>query len=346
MEQRLNVYQTITESFGFAVRQFETCARLSWVPLLLMSLFGYLFPYVALGILRGDAVALTEAPVAKVWQVLFSNFGTIMFEHTTKAIFLGASAFVMFLALGSFLLIPLLRFAATGEQPTDASYDVSFRRPHFRFMIASVLSLVFLVFIALPFIFTLGTINHHIAEATTHTQVAIFPDTDSLHHMEMTTIRQSPWYAGFLPSIVGIGLIASAFYALLRVAPLPFFVAIKSRADSYSSLAKAMSVTKGSNIISFVIILMLLTLMIYPIHFAINVYVLPVVGLALSALLELVGVATRIVGPDGETASWVLPVFLGFWKTFQIFLNLAVMIFIYGVIAGFGGSLFRQSTSD
>ena len=245
---RLPIIETVHEALGFGAKGFETVARISWLPLLLTTLFIFSFPYFFLSVLTEQSITLTQIPPFAVWGVVWQNLGAIL-QRDPDILFLFALGFVAVLAiLYSSFYVPLQHYAATGHRPEDHSYDVPFSLRHLQ-VIGATLVGGYGIFFALqwPFEQAIGALQL-LAEQTSPKLTIIFPDNESLH--TFTRTEEMVTKHGFAtPAITALtwGAIGLMAYFGMRLFMWPAFIAAKHPGEKAHSLSRAWGVTKGWN---------------------------------------------------------------------------------------------------
>lgn len=140
-----------------------------------------------------------------------------------------------------------------------------------------------------------------------------------------------------LSALIASGLLI-ALYLSLRVYPFAG-IAVCRKSLAPAGLFK---LTRGWNIFRVLVVVALVTLTIGVVQYVINEFVLGAFGSVLYLLFSATLTATKLTH-SGEASPWVLPLFIWIWNMTKILVNIFLVFFSYGVMAGLQGRLYRES---
>jgi hypothetical protein len=143
--------------------------------------------------------------------------------------------------------------------------------------------------------------------------------------------------AASLGALIAIGLLIALYFSL-RLFPFAGIAVCRK------SLAPAglLRVTRGWNILRVLVVLVLTVVTIGVVQFVVNAFLLGAFGPVLGTLFSATLTATKLTH-SGEAAPWVLPFFIWIWNITKILVNIFLLFFSYGVMAGLQGRLYRES---
>ncbi len=143
--------------------------------------------------------------------------------------------------------------------------------------------------------------------------------------------------------LIGAILFVLAGYLNLRLYPYPGVAVCRKSLG----LGGTLRVTRGWNLLRLQLILIAVGVAIFVVQTVVlNTlflgFLLPwVVGV----LYQAVDVSARLAS-GGDTAEWILPVFVWTWNGIKILVNIIGLFFAFGVLAGLYGRLYRESERD
>lgn len=142
-----------------------------------------------------------------------------------------------------------------------------------------------------------------------------------------------------LSAVFAIGILMIEYFSL-RVFPYAGIAVCRK------SLAPAglLKVTRGWNIFRLLAVILLVWVFVIAVQYVVNALVFGgiSIGSVVSVLYSATASATKLVN-SGEAAPWVLPLFVWIWNGVKILVNIFLLFFIYGVVAGLQGRLYRES---
>ncbi|MBD0427578.1 hypothetical protein [Aquisalinus flavus] len=340
---RINFYRSVTDAWGFAVHRFSLIARLAWFPVLLIIMMSLLLPYVLLTILNGQVVTITDISLADAATAIAKNQALLWEQHFGTMLALNVLSYVFSTLMYASFLVPLIRYTARGIEPSHRSVVLHIGPRHFKFLGATLLTVgsIFLL-LWMPVMISTFFIDSHVADAM-NTKYAVFPDADSLHSVEIVSGLESALGFALLKGVLRIVAVVSVLYFSLRFFAVPFFAGVREKGDSYHSIKASWALTRSWNAAKLACGLLVLGIAILIVTYLLNVYVLTLTATALQTMYALAFSSTGVMGTLGQDMAWVLDLIEWIWVVIRVVLNLTFLCFVFGIIAGLGGSLVRQS---
>ena len=340
---RINFYRSVTDAWGFAVHRFSLISRLAWFPVLLIILMSLLLPYVLLTVLNGRLITIADVALAEAAGAIAKNQALLWQQHFATMLTLNVVSYVFSTLMYASFLVPLIRYTARGIEPSHRSVVLHIGPRHFKFLGATLLTVgsIFLL-LWMPVVISTVFIDSYVAEAM-NTQYAVFPDSDSLHSVEIVSGLENPLGFAVLKGVLRTVAFVAVLYFSLRFFVVPFFAGAREKGDSYNSIKASWALTRGWNAAKLACGLLVLGIAIFIVTYLLNVYVLPLTATALNTMYQLVFSSTDVMGTMGQDWQWILDLIEWIWVVIRIVLNLAFLCFVFGIIAGLGGSLVRQS---
>lgn len=340
---RFSFYRTVTETLGFAIRRYDTVARVGWFPLFLLLLFSLALPFLFLSIINGKAVTLEMIAHGDAVAGIAKNAAVLWQQHGPVLIAFEAINYVVTTLMYASFFVPLLQLAARGTEPSHRSVVLHIGPRHFKFLFATLATLVvmLLLFYA-PLYVSLLFIENYVAEAMA-AQYASFPDETSLHTIEIVSGMSNLWAWSTLTWVL-VTVFGVAFgYFGLRFLPLPFFAAVREKGDAYRSVPAAWRFTRGFVVLKMLLSVVVLALLFIITTLVLNFYVLPMFLDALNAMFMLAMQTDDVMSMLGRGTGWIGELLAWLWTVIRIVANMLWIFFLTGLIAGFGGSVLRQS---
>lgn len=187
----LRIFSVAGEALHFGGRRMETIARVAWLPVLLSMIAGMVAVFAMASVIAGELITFADIPSFASAQQQVGKYAARGFQNNPAAMWTItlASLLAQGILTASFMA-PLIRFAGLGERPTPGALHAPFGPDQLRFMVSGLFGLLFvavLVFgpLAAASFYTLK----YIVAALSQT-VANFPDPNSLHTIEVTTIGE------------------------------------------------------------------------------------------------------------------------------------------------------------
>ncbi|WP_375206333.1 hypothetical protein [Hyphococcus sp.] len=193
----LRIFSVMGEALNFGGRRMETIARVSWLPLILSMLASLAAVFAMLSVIAGRLITLSDVPTFLGAQNLVARNAATGFQNDPAAMWAItlASLAAQTLLTASFMA-PLIRYAGLGEKPAPGVLHAPFGPDELRYVVSSFFGLLFvgvMVFgpLAAASFYTLK----YVAEALGQT-LAVFPDPESLHTIEVTKASEQLAEAG------------------------------------------------------------------------------------------------------------------------------------------------------
>ncbi len=214
---QLRILSILGEALNFGGRRMATIMRVSWLAVVLLLIVDMASVYAYLSVIAGRVITFAEVGSFLSAQQLLARYAAQGWsahgEH--MAAITAASLFVQVILVSTFMA-PLIRMAGLGERPAPGLVRLPFGPDQLRFIISSLLSVVFvIVVILLPIMTTSFFVLKYIVAAMSQT-MASFPDADSLHTIKLITAQEglaqrgAEWVFG-----LAVPLVAAAPFVLL-----------------------------------------------------------------------------------------------------------------------------------
>ncbi len=336
---KLAIYNTITEALGFAWHKYDTAARLAWVPLMLFFVLSIAEVYLYLSLATGDVVTIFGTSYLEALGLVREAVAAVAESNPLLPSVLTIFKFILFVVIISSFLVPMIRYAARNTPPSGGSFHFSFTWRQLRFIGAQ--ALVFLgvaVLTYVPMQMSLYFIDSYV-ENVTNNPFAVFPDTESLHTIELQ--ERNPLMANLFGTALAIMFPIFMIYLSLRLFGLPIFTAVREKGETYNSFDLSFKITKGWNTLRLLLILIVIAILTYIVSFVLNAVIVPMITAAINAIYQFVQSVSGLL-PADEKATDNIGSFYFLYVIIVYILNMGYLIFVYGLYAGLGGSLFRH----
>ena len=214
----LRILSVAGEALNFGLRRMETIARVAWLPAVLIMLLQLAVVFSLLSVVAERPITFTDIQSFTAAEHILANNLERGFSTNPVAMMsiLGGALFLHMALVASFMA-PLIRLAATGEEPSPGVVRLLFGPDALRFLLASILPIGLVsVMLAAPALAMGFYVAKYIFAALSQT-VVTFPDVDSLHTVKLATRAQIDGEGGFLSYLqFGLPALAAApFTALL-----------------------------------------------------------------------------------------------------------------------------------
>ncbi len=332
----------VYEALGFATGHFGTVLRLAWLPVILLFMLQAMLAQS--GVVPAGASLATNLRLQPgyTYQLVVGllTYSPGMIIAMAIAVILQAS-----------YLVPLIRYAATGDSLPARSMHLAFGPRHLAYVVASAISFPFIVVLtqvalALAMRFVDGTII-----PTLLLQHTTF-EPGSLHAIEtepvfggLTSFIRAidGWLFSLginlqvIDTTVALPILLVAVYLILRLMPLPYLVAARGMSGALGALRQTFAVSGGINTFRLIAIILVMGLL----HFAF--FALMYVGLIIFSFAT-AGSEALIVGFDGLLpAETTGPVVRGGLTALAGIIGIAVTAFLAGIQAGLGGAIAHRA---
>ncbi|MEL6362989.1 MAG: hypothetical protein AAFR21_18125, partial [Pseudomonadota bacterium] len=158
-----------------------------------------------------------------------------------------------------------------------------------------------------------------------------------------TAVGTNGFATGLVSAVTALGIVSGALVFLacyFGIRLLPFAgIAVNRRS---MDAGPAIRLTRGGNIVRLGASMILMMAVLIAVGWAISTLALPALASGIGALFRASEAVSRLLS-EGDTAGWILPVFVSIWIGVQLLFNLFWSFFTYGVFAGFLGRLYRES---
>ena len=190
----LRIFSVTGEALNFGGRRMETIMRVAWLPVVLLLILNMATVFAYLSVIAGQVITFTDIPsasFASAQQILAQN-AERGFQQSPQAMWsiTFGNLILQTLLIASFMA-PLIRYAGLGVKPAPGAMRLAFGPDQLRYIFAGIFSFLFaFVLILGPIFIASYYVLQYIMDALSQT-VATFPDPDSLHTIELTTVGQS-----------------------------------------------------------------------------------------------------------------------------------------------------------
>ena len=250
---KVRVFSVAGEALNFGARRMETIMRVAWLPVSLLMIVYMAAVFASLSVIAGRLITFKDMGTftnAEKALALFASRGWENDPTAMMTIAIVALGFA-FILVASFLA-PLIRYAGLGERPPPGLMGLHFGVDQVRFMVASLLSflLVFLI-VLLPASMAGFYVMQYLGEALSQ-QVASFPNSESLHTIELMTVQEALIAKGASQFYdLGVPLAVAAPMLLVIWLALMFHFQPKNRYTAGPSNIIARSIVTGVLVLAF-----------------------------------------------------------------------------------------------
>lgn len=186
----LKPFSVVGEALHFSTRRFETIMRVAALPLSLLLIFNMAATFGYLSIANNRIITFSDVSAAGASWAQAARLANRAAQSGLAAAspeawtIYGASLIINAILIASFMA-PLVRYAGLGERPAPGLLRIPFGLDHIRFLLAGALSaLLFALVVYAPISFATISIAAFITGAM-KTPYAAFPDTQSLHTIDI-----------------------------------------------------------------------------------------------------------------------------------------------------------------
>ncbi len=187
----LRIFSVTGEALNFGGRRMATIMRVSWLPVVLLLILNMATVFAYLSVIAGEAITFSEISTFTRAQQLLAKFAPKGFEESPMAMWsiTAGNLALQTLLIASFMA-PLIRYAGLGEKPRPGAVRLSFGPDQLRYIFAGTFSFLFVaVLVFAPIAAASFYVLKYILAALSQT-TASFPDPNSLHTIEVTTVGQ------------------------------------------------------------------------------------------------------------------------------------------------------------
>ncbi len=352
---KISIYRSLTDAFGYGWRRYDRVARIAWLPLFLMSLVGFLLPYIYLTVLTGAPVTIGDVSPREAFGLLNKSAQLLWEQRYWEMVGLQAGFTIVNLFLLSTFMVPLLRNATRGVTLPKTSFSLPFGFKHLRFWGAALISGLGLYFLlVMPMDYAVIAMSDYVDELLAQS-VYVFPFEDSLHTVEEQPLVENPGLWQAIPGYIQIPFQIVLVYLGIRLFAYPVFVTAHEKSDGHSAFGQAWRLTRGLNLIRLPFVAFLLFVLFNGFHWfgvdiwglgdILNKIIFPFILTVINSGFALAYESSRITGEANQASDIVLPIFQWMWAFFRIGLTFAYLILFYGIVIGFSASLYRQQVA-
>ena len=317
------------EALGFAARRYGAALRVAWAPLALIAILQLIAPYLLFSIMLGEWATPDRFPVERLQTMVDAYFGVALKSHPVAfglaVVGLGAAT----LLLSSAALAPLIRCAATGEEPPMAVARIDIRMRTLKLALA-----YFFCWACAATVLTAPlsaqVFAHWAAAPESGMPLFAYPPSS------LFTRGGPPMLAAWAGLLL---LLIAGFLVTLKLAPAPGFAAVENR----FALGSAWAATRG-RLFGLFASTLLVGVSLFLVWLVLAVIVAPLAVAAGETAVHGVATALRFAdpaaydGPPVRTAGIVRTclaiLFIGGFAVLQ-----------YAAAAGLFGAVYRRLTA-
>ncbi|MEM9494512.1 MAG: hypothetical protein AAGA09_00805 [Pseudomonadota bacterium] len=187
---KLGIFAVAGAALNFGARRMETIMRVAWLPVSLLLIVNMATVFAYLSVIAGRQITFTEAITFARAEQTAALYMARGWENApvSMGIVTGVSILLQMILVSSFMA-PLIRLAGLGERPAPGVVRMPFGPDQIRFILAGAFSFVIMALLVLaPASAAAYYSANYIVEALSQT-VASFPNPESLHTIELTTLQ-------------------------------------------------------------------------------------------------------------------------------------------------------------
>ncbi len=187
----LRIFSVTGAALNFGGRRMETIMRVAWLPVVLLLIVNMATVFAYLSVIAGQVITFADISTFTRAQQLVGQYAAQGFEKNPTAMWsiTGGNLALQTLLIASFMA-PLIRYAGLGEKPSPGVVRLAFGPDQLRFIISGIFSfLIVAVLVLAPAIAATFYVAKYIIAAMAQT-IASFPDPNSLHTIELTTVGE------------------------------------------------------------------------------------------------------------------------------------------------------------
>ncbi len=186
------------EALNFGGRHMGTIVRMAWLPVLVVLMLHFATTFLVLSIIveqpiRMDDVGSFAAAEAALPRFLaqyaaLSIAGGSIEGLLQIALIYGVKYALMFVVIAS-AIVPLIRYAATGERPMHGLVHLPFGHGEVRFCLTALATgIIPLALVFVPFVVAVGSVGAIMMEVLKTEAFVSFPNDESIHTIRLTEI--------------------------------------------------------------------------------------------------------------------------------------------------------------
>ncbi|MEZ5891599.1 MAG: hypothetical protein R3C58_00405 [Parvularculaceae bacterium] len=217
-----HIFSVTGEAVNFGGRRLETIARVAWLPMVMAMLASVVTTFAYLSVIAERPITFSDISNLREAANFLGKYAAQGFEKHPIAMWsITAGSLVLQSILVSAYMAPLIRYAGLGEKPAPGVVRLAFGPDQLRFVLTGFFSFLFVVISVLAPILVASYFSLKYIVAALKETVASFPNPESLHTIEVTTLGKSladqgtDWvYTTFAPAVVAAPL-AILFWVLM-----------------------------------------------------------------------------------------------------------------------------------
>ena len=216
---QLRMFSVVGEALNFGARRMETIMRVAWLPVVLLLVLEMATVFASLSVANGRLITFADLAVGvsfeRAAQAAQTALYTGLLQRSPQMIAIFATSLALHALLVASFMAPLIRFSGLGERPKPGVVKLAFGSDQLRFILASLVSLLFMAALIYAPIGATGYYVFKYIVETLSTVYASFPNPDSLHTIELVTAQDKLRESGEIWKYsYGLPLLAAAPFAI------------------------------------------------------------------------------------------------------------------------------------
>ncbi len=211
----------------------ETILRLIWLPLILLLCVQFVWAYCMLDLLVEEPIQAKTVLFYTIAQEQYKTYPVVAWQRVPWHMFaLTIGVVISSLYIIASFMVPLIRYAATGEKPPEGLFRQSWGIANLRFSRAALLSgFVSLLVLFAPLMAAMNALNQHILRSVVKIEIpdhVKFPFEESLHTVyqssiaDLVTNKANVWVLGIPVSILALAIPILSIFLFLMVRHFAF----------------------------------------------------------------------------------------------------------------------------
>ena len=218
----LRIFPVVGAALNFGGRRMETTARVAWLPIVLSMIASMAAVFAMVSVISGRLVTFEDVPTyLGAYQIAMKNAARGFQSNPGAMWAISLASLAAQTLLTASFMAPLIRYAGLGEKPAPGFIRAPFGADQVRFILSGIFGFLFVAVLVFgPIAATSYYTLKYIVAALSQT-MAVFPDPNSLHTIEIKTAADTvaaagrSWIYDRAIPLAGAAPLALAFWALL-----------------------------------------------------------------------------------------------------------------------------------
>jgi hypothetical protein len=218
----LRIFPVVGAALNFGGRRMETTARIAWLPLLLSMIATMAAVFAMASVISGRLVTFEDVPTFLGAQQIALRNAARGFQSDPGAMWtISIASIVVQTLLTASFMAPLIRYAGLGEKPARGVVRAPFGPDQIRFIVSGMFGFLFVAVLVFGPVAAASYYTLKYIVAALSATMAVFPDPNSLHTIEIKTAADTiaaqgrAWLYDRAIPIAGAAPVAFAFWLLL-----------------------------------------------------------------------------------------------------------------------------------